>query len=92
VWELLLGLLLGGVIAGLAAWIRLRRPASRTRVDVHSTVLQLRAVGELVVFRMVSQQIVTAESHPTGRMRELLGWLVSSKKQALVIEYSIDFK
>ena len=90
--ELLLGLVLGGVIAALAAWIWFRRPAARTQVDVHSTVMQFRAVGELVVFRMVNQQIVTAESHPTGRMRELLGWLISSKKLALVIEYGIDFK
>lgn len=90
--QLLLGLALGALLAGLAAWIWLRRPAARTQVDVHSTVMQFRAVGELVVFRMVSQQIVTAESHPTGNLRELLGWLVSSRKLALVVEYGLDFK
>ncbi len=90
--ELLLGLVLGGVIAALAAWIWFRRSSARTQVDVHSTILRFRAVGELVVFRMVNQQIVTAESHPAGRMRELLGWLLSSKKMALVVEYGIDFK
>jgi len=91
--ELLSGLALGATIAGLAGWILLLRRRGRgAAIDVHSTVLRFRAVGELVVFRMVSQQIVTAEDHPAGRFREWAEWLLSSKKMALVIEYGIDFK
>ncbi len=91
--ELLIGLALGLVAASVGAWLLLRgRPAPETRIDIHSTVLRFRAVGELVVFRMVNQQIVTAEDHPAGRLREWVGWLLSTKKMALVIEYGIDFK
>jgi hypothetical protein len=91
--ELLSGLALGATVAGLAAWLVLHRRTGRgPTVDVHSTMLRMRSVGELVVFRMVSQQIVTAENHPAGRFREWVGWLLSTKKLALVIEYGIDFK
>lgn len=91
--ELLSGLALGATAAGLAAWIVLYRRARRgTAIDVHSTMTRMRSVGELVVFRMVSQQIVTAENHPAGRFREWVGWLLSTKKLALVIEYGIEFK
>jgi hypothetical protein len=91
--ELFSGLALGATAAGLAAWILLFRRARRgPAIDVHSTMVRMRSVGELVVFRMVSQQIVTAENHPAGRFREWVGWLLSARKLALVIEYGIDFK
>lgn len=91
--ELLLGLALGALAAGLVAWLlRRRKPGASAALDVHSSVLRFREVGELVVFRMVSQQIVTVEDHPAGRFRELVSWLLSTKKMALVVEYGIDFK
>lgn len=91
--EMLIGFLLGVPVAGLAIWLALRaRRPKKPLFDVRSSVLRFRDVGELVVFRMVSQQIVTAEDHPAGRFRELVSWLISTKKMALVVEYGIDFK
>jgi len=91
--ELLVGMVISAPVAALVVWLAMRaRKPSTTPFDVRASLLHFRDVGELVVFRMVSQQIVTAEDHPAGRFRELVSWLISTKKMALVVEYGIDFK
>lgn len=62
-------------------------------VCVYSSVEQLRSVGELVVFKMATKEIVTASQHWFGEIGEkYFQWLVSTKKMAMIFEFDIDFR
>ncbi|MBI1338502.1 MAG: DUF4230 domain-containing protein [Phycisphaera sp.] len=84
-----------GALAALGVMLLIKRgskaPASTPSVS-HS-IQQLKAVGELVVFRLVTQQIVAQEEHLAGQFgKNWLKWLLSARKMALIIEYGMDFK
>jgi hypothetical protein len=69
---------------------RRRRNAPATRA--FSTVEELRAVGELSVFKAVTKEIITARDHAFGPSGERwFGWLLSSKKMAVIFEFDLDF-
>ena len=92
--ELILAAAVGFVVAlGLAlAWTLLRSTKS-SEVHVHSSVSEIRAVGELVVFKLITKEIVTAAEHWLGDIgKNYLTWLISTKKMALIFEFGIDFK
>jgi len=89
-FEALIGVAVGLVAAG-ALWFFLGRRGGM-QIESRTSLMQMRSVGELVVFRLVTQQIVTAEQHMAGRFKDGRKWLVSVKKIALIIEYGIDFK
>jgi hypothetical protein len=93
-----LALILAVVLLAMACtalFLALRRarrrnapPATRT----FSTVEELRAVGELSVFKAVTKEIVTARDHAFGPSGERwFGWLLSSKKMAVIFEFDLDF-
>ena len=66
---------------------------SGKEVCVYSSIEQLRSVGELVVFKMVTKEIVTASQHWFGEIGEkYFQWLVSTKKMAMIFEFDIDFR
>lgn len=90
--ETLIGIAIGAAVALIFAWMWRVRGGSGMRVDVHHSIEGMRAVGELIVFRLITQQIVTAEQHIAGRYKEFFKWLVSTQKLAVIIEYGIDFK
>ncbi|MBL8859226.1 MAG: DUF4230 domain-containing protein [Planctomycetes bacterium] len=90
--EILIGIVIGAVVALILAWTLRNKAGSGMRVDVHHSIEGMRAVGELIVFRLITQQIVTAEQHVAGRYKEFFKWLVSTQKLAVIIEYGIDFK
>ena len=70
-----------------------RSRGSGKEVCVYSSVEQLRSVGELVVFKMVTKEIVTASQHWFGEIGEkYFQWLVSTKKMAMIFEFDIDFR
>lgn len=84
--------LIGFVVGGVVLWYVNRARRSGPTPQIAHSIQQLRAVGELVVFRLITQQIVTAEEHPVGNFgRNYLKWLLSNRKMAMVIEYSMDF-
>lgn len=90
----LLGLGLGIVLTS-AVWIfvRTRKAGKVSTVAVYSSIEELRSVGELVVFKIVTKEIVTAAEHWFGEMgRKYFSWLVSTKKMAMIFEFDIDFK
>ena len=89
--DLLAAITLGLLAGALAMWFLGRRRRAEPSVDVRSTLLKLRAVGELTVLRVSAQHIVTAEDHAMGRYRDLFKWLLSSKRMALVVESTLDF-
>jgi hypothetical protein len=76
-------------------WFRFR-PKTLGRassLNVYSTIEELRSVGELVVFKLITKEIVTTAEHWFGEMgRKYFRWLVSTKKMAMVFEFDIDFK
>lgn len=76
----------------LLALRRARRRAAAPASRAFSTVEELRAVGELSVFKAVTKEIVTARDHAFGPSGERwFGWLLSSKKMAVIFEFDLDF-
>lgn len=60
---------------------------------IFSTIHDLRAVGELVVFKVITKEIVTAQEHWFGEAgKKYFLWAISTKKMAMVFEFGIDFK
>lgn len=86
--------ILGGLL-GLVSMIAImkRRSSTGTTVQTQSSVLEMKSVGELIVFRVVTKEIVTASKHWFGSVGEnYLSWLVSGKKMAMIFVFGIDFK
>jgi hypothetical protein len=92
--ELLLAATVGFVVAlGFAFAFTVMRSKKTSEVHVYSSVSEIRAVGELVVFKLITKEIVTAAEHWLGDMgKKYLTWLISTKKMALIFEFGIDFK
>jgi hypothetical protein len=87
-----------GFLVGAALFILLRfrrwlKPATAKGFDILSTVEKFRAVGELVVFKIVTKEIITASDHWFGEMgKKYFQWLASNKKMAMIFQFDIDFK
>lgn len=94
--NLFTGVALGAVAALIAMVIfRLgRRTAPRSApVHVHASVDSIRAVGELVVLKVFTQQIVTKTNHLMGDWGEKwMGWFLSPKKTAMIFDFMVDFR
>jgi hypothetical protein len=90
----------GGVCLAIGAWLGLwwrrrgrRGGAGAPAISIMSSIEGLRAVGELVVLKVVTQQIVTKSDHLLGDWGEKwLAWLLSSKKTAMIFEFVVDFR
>lgn len=90
--DILIGTAIGAAFALVIGFLLFRNKGGAVSVDMRHSIEKMRAVGELVVFRLITQQIVTAEQHVAGKYREMFKWLVSTQKMAVIIEYGIDFK
>ena len=65
-------------------------PKEAVRVQIF--VEKLRALGELVVFKAYTKEIVTAAEHWFGEWgKRYLTWLISNKKMAMVFAFEINF-
>lgn len=86
----------GVTVAGVVIWRVARRktkgpPGPSVRVE--GSLQQLRAVGELSVFKVITKEIVTATDHWFGEKgKRYFEWMVSSKKMAMIIAFDIDFR
>lgn len=84
------------LLGALCAWLagRLwRARATGPKAVVQSSILSLRDIGQLSVFKVVTKEIVTAEDHAWGEVgRKYLNWLLSTKKMAIIFEFDIDFR
>jgi hypothetical protein len=83
-------LLLG--FGGGWAWRAGRRAGPRELV-VRSSIDELRAIGELSVFKAVSKDLITHSDHTFGEFgRKYLSWAFTKKKLAMVFEFEMDFR
>lgn len=90
----LIALLVGTGIGAVGVWrLRGRRKAAPPEISVHSSIEELRSIGELSVFKAMTKEIVTARDHWAGSFgARYLEWLFTSKKMAMIFAFDIDFR
>jgi hypothetical protein len=90
----LLGLLLFLLVGVLVGWVwRARRRTEPRELVVRSSIDELRAIGELSVFKAVSKDLITHSDHTFGEFgRKYLSWAFTKKKLAMVFEFEMDFR
>jgi len=78
----------------IAFWIlKLKYGAPGRAISIHTSLEELRSVGELVVFKIITKEIVTTSKHWLGEQgKKYFQWLVSTKKMAMIFEFDIDFR
>lgn len=71
-----------------------KQKGSKTaEIEAHLSIEHLRSIGELVVFKVITKEIVTAADHWFGETgKKYFKWLVSAKKMAMIFEFDIDFR
>ena len=73
-----------------------RRHTSRTtcgQVSVHASIQELKAIGQLSVFKVLTKEIVTEVDHAWGEIgKRYLSWILSNKKMAMIFMFEIDFR
>lgn len=91
---MLLAIALLAVAAVAAWWLKTRnKPAPRATPSIQSSIEHMRAVGQLSVFKVVTQEIVTQTDHSWGEFgAKYLSWILSKKKMAIIFEFEIDFR
>jgi len=82
------------VIIFIIFWIfKLKYNAPGREIIIHTSLEELRSVGELVVFKVITKEIVTTSKHWLGEKgKKYFQWLVSTKKMAMIFEFDIDFR
>lgn len=90
----LLGLVLFLLVGFGVGWAwRARRRAEPRELVVRSSIDELRAIGELSVFKAVSKDLITHSDHTFGDFgRKYLSWAFTKKKLAMVFEFEMDFR
>ena len=83
-----------GFVVCAAFWLALRgRRKGRSRPHIHASIEELRSVGELVVFKIITKEIVAAAEHWLGQWgKKYFQWLASTKKMVMIFEFEIDFR
>ncbi len=88
------GILVAG--AGALAWYLSGkgRAHGTARQNVFlSSIEQIKAIGELSVFKVYTKEIVTEVDHAWGEFgKKYLTWIMSNKKMAMIFEFEIDFR
>lgn len=88
---LILFLLLG--FGGGWLWQSRNRPPAPREIVIRGSVDELRAIGELSVFKAVSKDLITHSDHTFGEFgRKYLSWAFTKKKLAMVFEFEMDFR
>jgi hypothetical protein len=96
--KILIGIILGFAVAVLVfSWLWLRKRSKKAPLapdtHVHTSIEDIRSVGELVVFKIVTKEIVTAADHWFGEWgKKYFRWLASAKKMAMIFEFEVNFR
>lgn len=90
---------LGGIVVALVAigflwfWFKRKKNKPSKDVRVFSSIEQLRAIGQLSVYKVMTKEIVTETDHTWGEFgSRYLSWVLSNKKMAMIFEFVIDFR
>jgi hypothetical protein len=96
VLSIFVSMLLGFCLAVAAyAAIRLFKSKHQNKEDkdLYLSIEKFRSVGELVVYKILTKEIVRKSGHSFGPMGEkYFRWLMSTKKMAIIVTYDIDFR
>lgn len=92
--EFFIGIAVALVVVGvLWFWLKLKRSKPAKEIRVFSSIEQLRAIGQLSVYKVMTKEIVTETDHTWGEFgSRYLSWVLSSKKMAMIFEFVIDFR
>ena len=72
---------------------RFNHRRSARQLDVHGGIQNIRAIGQLSVFKAFTKEIVTETDHSWGDFgKKYLSWMLSMKKMAMIFEFEIDFR
>jgi hypothetical protein len=74
----------------IRAW-KDRKPSQQ--ITIHSSIEDMRSIGELAVYKVFTKEIVTETDHSWGQFGErYLTWVLTQKKMAMVFEFEIEFR
>ena len=74
-------------------WLKTRRAKPAKDIRVFSSIEQLKAIGQLSVYKVLTKEIVTETDHTWGEFgTRYLSWVLSGKKMAMIFEFEIDFR
>jgi hypothetical protein len=60
---------------------------------VYSSIEQIKEIGQLSVFKVMTREIVTEVGHSWGEVgKKYFSWILSNKKMAMIFEFVIDFR
>lgn len=92
--EFFIGIVVALVVTGgLWFWLKLKRNKPAGEVRIFSSIEQLRAIGQLSVYKVMTKEIVTETDHTWGEIgQRYLSWVLSNKKMAMIFEFVIDFR
>ncbi|MEI6892532.1 MAG: DUF4230 domain-containing protein [Pontiella sp.] len=92
--EFLIGMVVMFILAGaLWIWLKVKSNKSAQEIRIFSSIEQLKAIGQLSVYKVLTKEIVTETDHTWGDFgNRYLGWVLSSKKMAMIFEFEIDFR
>ncbi|VGO15649.1 hypothetical protein PDESU_04234 [Pontiella desulfatans] len=94
---------MNGFLIGMAAtlvlvgavwiWLKAKKSKPAKEIRVFSSIQQLKAIGQLSVYKVLTKEIVTETDHTWGEFgNRYLGWVLSGKKMAMIFEFEIDFR
>jgi len=91
--------ILFGIVLGVAGSIFMRRLLRRKKANepakehqIYAFVENMKSVGELVVFKAFTKEIVTTAENWLGKVgKKYLTWLMSNMKMAMVFQFEINF-
>ncbi len=79
-------------LAFITAMLLKRRGKSEPQIRIFSSLEDMKAIGELHAFKVVTKEIVTEKDHIFGQSgTKYFEWLLSSKKMAMIFEFDISF-
>lgn len=89
----LLAALLIGLVGLFTGFLIACRRKQKTRTLIHSCLDSFRSLGKLLVFKIISKEIVTVEENAfEGMMGKILpDWIFTRKRIIMIFEFSMNF-